>query len=473
MSRSYCHCLTEPLEPRTLFAVPAGLTETRLVTNLSQPVAMAFAPDGRLFVTEKTGKVRVIDSAGHLLTQPFLSLSVDDQGERGTLGIAFDPNFASNRFLYVYYTATTPTIHNRLSRFTASTTNPNVVAAGTEQVLIDFDPLSAIFHNAGNLHFGPDGKLYVAVGENVRGAVAQSLDNLWGKILRINPDGSIPADNPFFNQTTGVNRAIYCYGLRNPFTFDIRQSSGLMYINDVGNDRFEEIDQGRPGGNYGWPDTEGPTTDPRFDAPVYAYAHSGICNAITGALFYDPPAGAPAALPAQYQGKFFFGDLCGGEDGGANGGVINYIDPATRAVSPFGTGIQRPVDFDIAPDGSLYYLSNSRPGAVGHVWRVAPEASLAPSISVPPDDAAVSRGQPATFSVTATGTAPLSYQWQRDRVDIPGATSVSYTLASTTLADTGAKFRVVVSNAAGSVTSADATLTVVDSLPPSATITSP
>src|ERR1051325_10667475 len=113
------HCVTEALESRTLFAVPAGLTETRVVTNLAQPVAMAFAPDGRLFITEKTGKVRVVDAGGHLLSTPFMTLTVDAQGERGALGIEFDPDFANTHFLYVYYTATTPTIHNRLSRFTA------------------------------------------------------------------------------------------------------------------------------------------------------------------------------------------------------------------------------------------------------------------------------------------------------------------------------------------------------------------
>ena len=472
-SRAAVPCLTEPLESRTLFSVPAGLTETRIATGLAQPVAMSFAPDGRLFVTEKTGKVRVIDASGRLLATPFMTLSVDAQGERGALGIEFDPDFATNRHLYVYYTATTPSIHNRLSRFTASATNPNVVEAGSEQVMIDFDPLSAIFHNAGNLHFGTDGKLYVAVGENVRGAVAQSLDNYWGKILRLNANGTIPTDNPFYNSASGPYRAIYAYGLRNPFTFDIRKSDGLMYINDVGNELWEEIDQARPGGNYGWPNVEGPSTDARYDRPVYAYAHEGVCNAITGALFYDPPAGSPAALPAQYRGKYFFGDLCGGEDGGTNGGVINFMDVATKAVSPFGTGIQRPVDFDIAPDGSLYYLSNSRPNAVGHVWRVAPPQSNAPSISVQPADVTVSRGQPATFTVSATGTAPLSYQWQRDGADIPGATQASYTLAPTTPGDTGSVFRVRVSNAAGSVTSDNATLTVVDSAPPEATITAP
>ena len=470
--------LIESLENRTLFTVPAGFTETRIVTNLDQPVAMAFAPDGRLFVTEKTGDVRVVDAAGQLLPAPFMSLTVNSLGERGALGITFDPNFATNRHLYVYYTATTPTIHNRLSRFTASAANPNVVEPGSEQVLIDFDELSSIYHNAGSLHFGPDGKLYVAVGDNVRGVVSQQLDNLWGKILRVNSDGTAPPDNPFFNQATGINRAIYAIGLRNAFTFAFEKATGRMYASEVGNELWEEIDDVTAGGNYGWPDTEGPTNDPRFDGPIYAYEHEGICNAITGALFYEPSAGAPNALPAEYHGRFFFGDLCGGIDAGMGGGWIKTIDPDTREVRDFGTSIQRPVDFDTGPDGSLYYLSNSRPGSAGHVTRIRfAGAGTDLNITVPPQDLSVAVGRPATFSVQASGSGTLSYQWQRDNgagfANIAGATSAQYQLPSATLADNGATFRVIVSDGTRSVTSDAATLTVINSTPPTATITAP
>src|SRR5688500_2043816 len=150
----------EHLESRTLFAVPAGFTETRIATGLAQPVAMAFAPDGRLFVTEKPGGVRVVDASGQLLSQKFMQLTVNSEGERGALGIVHDPDFLTNGHLYVYYTATTPTIHNRLSRFTAADANPdpavyapgNTVQAGSETVLMEFDTLNAIYHNAGSLH---------------------------------------------------------------------------------------------------------------------------------------------------------------------------------------------------------------------------------------------------------------------------------------------------------------------------------
>ena len=156
---------------------------------------MQFSPDGRLFVCQQSGKLRVVQN-GKLLATPFLTLPVDASGERGLLGVAFDPDFATNNFVYVYYTAKTPTIHNRVSRFTA---NGNVAVPGSEVVLLDLNTLSfARNHNGGAIHFGNDGKLYIAVGDNANGDNAQTLGNLLGKILRINRDGSIPTDNPFF-----------------------------------------------------------------------------------------------------------------------------------------------------------------------------------------------------------------------------------------------------------------------------------
>ena len=178
---------------------------------------MQFAPDGRLFVCEQGGRLRVIKN-GALLPTPFLTLTVSSSGERGLLGVAFDPAFASNQFIYVYYTATSPAcaqshqpLHGQRRRR---------VVPGSEVVILELDNLSsATNHNGGALAFGPDGKLYAAVGENANGANAQSMNNLLGKMLRINPDGSIPTDNPFFTTAAGNNRAIWALGLRNPFTF--------------------------------------------------------------------------------------------------------------------------------------------------------------------------------------------------------------------------------------------------------------
>ena len=222
---------------------------------------MAFAPDGRLFVCEQGGRLRVIKN-GVLLATPFVTVSTDSSGERGLLGIAFDPDFANNQFVYAYYTATTPTLHNRVSRFTA---NGDVAVPGSETIILDLNNLSsADNHNGGAMHFGIDGKLYIAVGENANPPNAQTLSNLLGKMLRINADGSIPTDNPFFNTASGVNRAIWALGLRNPFTFTVQPGTGRIFINDVGQDTSEEINDGIAGSNYGWPVTEGATSDPRF-----------------------------------------------------------------------------------------------------------------------------------------------------------------------------------------------------------------
>ena len=204
-------------------------------------------------------------------------------GERGLLGVAFDPNFSTNHFVYVYYTAPAPSIHTRVSRFTA---NGDVVVYGSEAILLDLDNLSgATNHNGGAIHFGPDGELYIAVGENANSANSQTLSNLLGKILRINPDGNIPVDTPFYNQATGKNRAIWALGLRNPFTFTFQNGIGRMFINDVGENTWEEINDGLIGSNYGWPTTEGETTDPRFVSPLFVYGHGSgptVGCAITG-----------------------------------------------------------------------------------------------------------------------------------------------------------------------------------------------
>jgi glucose/arabinose dehydrogenase len=198
---------------------PAGITrDEEWVTKLDSATAFAQAPDGRIFVTQQGGALRVVKN-GVLQSTPFVTLTVDPNGERGLLGVAFHPNFANNRHIYLYYTTKEGGIHNRISRFTASATDPDVAQAGSELKLIDLPGLStATNHNGGALHFGADGKLYVGVGDNANSASAPDLTNPFGKLLRFNADGSIPADNPHFTTQTGLARAIWARGLRNPFT---------------------------------------------------------------------------------------------------------------------------------------------------------------------------------------------------------------------------------------------------------------
>ena len=345
-------------DPGPALTVPPGFTDERLAAGLVDPTAMAFAPDARLFVAEQGGHLRVV-KAGALLATPFLSVSVDAAGERGLLGVAIDPAFATNGWVYVYYTATSPVVHSRISRFTAA---GDVAAPGSEVVLVELDPLSAATnHNGGAIHFGPDGKLYAGVGDNANGANAQSLATRLGKILRYDADGSIPTDNPFFATASGANRAIWAMGLRNPFTFAFQPGSGRMAVNDVGQSTWEEIDEGVAGGNYGWPITEGPTSDPRFRGPIYAYGHgTGPATgcAISGAAFYGL---APRTLPAAYVGSYFFADLCSG--------WIRRLEP-NGAVSDFVSGLDSPVDLQLGPDDALYYLARGG-GVVGRIRYVA------------------------------------------------------------------------------------------------------
>ena len=341
--------------PAAAATLPTGFTESQVASGLASPTAMQFAPDGRLFVCEQGGRLRVIKD-GALLPTPFVTLTVNASGERGLLGVAFDPAFAANHFVYVYYTATTPTVHNRISRFTA---NGDVAQPGSEVVILELDNLSsATNHNGGALAFGPDGKLYAAVGENANSANAQTLANLLGKMLRLNSDGTIPTDNPFFGTATGRNRAIWALGLRNPFTFAFNPNGPEMFINDVGQNTWEEIDDGQAGANYGWPETEGPTTDPRFVSPRYAYTHASGGCAITGGAFYSP---LNARFPADYAGDYFFADFCGG--------WIRRLDPnAGNTVTNFASGIASPVDLKVTDDGCLYYLARGSGATTGVVF---------------------------------------------------------------------------------------------------------
>ena len=323
--------------------------DTRIASGLHEPTAMEFSPDGRLIVAERGGNITIIKDAS-VLPAPFLSIPTDTSiYDRGLLGITLDPNFATNGYVYVYYTVHNSTdqqqaqpAHNRVSRFTANSTNPDRALAGSEKVLIDLDPLIPDVHNGGGLHFGQDGKLYIAVGDNDIGGNSQSLATNLGKMLRINPDGSIPADNPFYS-VQGARKEIWALGLRNPFTFAFSPSSGKMYINDVGLESWEEINEGKAGANYGWPLCEGMCSNANFTNPIYAYPHNGTDHSITGGAFYEG-----TQFPEEYRGSYFYGDF--------SAGFIKRLTPNNEAVD-FLQNVTSPVDIDVGPDGCLYYLS--------------------------------------------------------------------------------------------------------------------
>src|SRR5215212_8396287 len=275
------------------FPPDSRFTDSPFASGLTNPTDMEFAPDGRLFVAEQAGRVRIAKPDGTLTTFLDLSTKVDSSGERGLQALTFDPNFSTNRYVYLQYTkkatSTTPP-HNRVVRVTA---NGNKVVAGSEKLIFRLGNQTSDHHMGGAIDFGTDGKLYVATGDNETPTNAQQLTNLFGKMLRINKDGTIPTDNPFYTTASGNNRAIWALGLRNPFKFAVQPSKGTIFINDVGENTWEEINRGAAGANYGWPAHEGVANDPKYVDPIFAYGHAGSDPAttgcsITGGVFYNP-----------------------------------------------------------------------------------------------------------------------------------------------------------------------------------------
>ncbi|HET6543464.1 MAG TPA: PQQ-dependent sugar dehydrogenase [Chryseolinea sp.] len=442
---------------------PADFGQVVVANGITDPTTMAFAPDGRIFVAQQAGKLRVIKNNA-LLPTPFISLTVSSSGERGLLGIAIDPDFLTNNYIYLYYTVPGSPPHNRISRFTA---DGDVALVGSESIVLELDPLSgATIHNGGAMHFGKDGKLYVAIGENGTSSNAQNLDTYHGKLLRINKDGSVPAGNPF---TTGSEqrKRVWAYGLRNPYTFSIHPTTGRILVNDVGQGTWEEINDATTGGkNFGWPTTEGifnSNTYPTFTNPIYAYPHGsgdGKGCAIVGGTFFSPTT---SNYPSSYLGRYFFQEFCNV--------WINTLDlsggSAVRA--PFATGISGgALAITVGPDGNLYYLGRSADA----LFKIIYNNATSPFITNQPADLTVGEGQNAVLSVSALGSTPLSYQWRKNGNNIPGATNSTLAFSPAALANSG-NYTVVVSNASGNVTSEVATLTVLQNAPPVAEILTP
>jgi glucose/arabinose dehydrogenase/chitodextrinase len=382
------------LQPASAFQT-SGFEQTQIASGLSSPTAMQFSPDGRLFVAQQSGRLRVIKN-GALLPADFITLSVTSNSERGLLGIAFDPNFSTNRFIYLYYTRTTSPIKNRVSRFMASASNPDVAEPGSEVVILDNIASDAGNHNGGAMHFGLDGKLYIAIGDGGSNAFnSQSMGTLSGKLLRINSDGSIPSDNPFVG-VSGARAEIWALGLRNPFTFAVDQQTGKIHVNDVGQDTYEEVNLIARGANYGWPTCEGMNcgSNPNYTNPIHTYDH-GTGHAITGGAFYRA-----TQFPSQYHGSYFFSDYLGG--------WIKRLD-TNNQVSNFWNPQNGPVDVKIGPDGALYYLSIFNSG----VYKIAVTGS----------------NQSPTAAFTATpgsGAAPLAVSFNAGGSSDPNGDTLTY-----------------------------------------------
>ena len=366
--------LALPTEPAHGNAtVPTGFTVSQVTSGLTAPTDIEFAPDGRLFLAEQAGRARIAKPDGTLATFLDISSKVDSTGERGLMAVAFDPNFSTNHFVYLYYTrkaTATTSVHNRVVRVTAS---GDRVIAGSEKLIFMLNNQDDPHHMGGALDFGKDGKLYISTGDNV-GGNTQTLQNLLGKMLRINKDGTIPTGNPFYASATGKNRAIWALGLRNPFKLAVQPTTGTMFINDVGDKAWEEINRGARGANYGWSLCEGNHDNPNrpgsvncsaapYTAPVHEYGHGSTdttgCS-ITGGAFYNPTT---MQFPSGYVGDYFFADFCSG--------WIRTYDPITGAASGFATGLEMLIDLEVSKAGQLFYLTRGSAASVGKIGYAA------------------------------------------------------------------------------------------------------
>jgi glucose/arabinose dehydrogenase len=429
--------------------VPAGFTDN-LVAAVGAPTALAFTPDGRLLITTQGGTLRVYQG-GALLPTPALTFSASQictNSERGLLGVAVDPAFPCNNYIYLFYTAELAggACVNRVSRYTLPASN--VIAPASELVLIDNMPSPAGNHNAGDLHFGKDGNLYVAIGDGgcdwagnsgCAGANDAARDEhvLTGKVLRITSAGGIPADNPFqgagtarcnvTGSTTPGNRCqeTYGWGLRNPFRLGFDQNAALtrFFVNDVGQGAWEEIDLGQAGADYGWNCREGAHTNsttgpcsptpPGMVDPVFEYQH-GVqipgttsptnCNCVSGGAF------VPNGLWPGYDDAYLFGDcVCGGIFKLTQSGSV-------FSASDFGSGLGTVVHLLFGPHAgsqALYYTTYLNGGEVRRVTLDNPPAdpldyfTLAPCRLVDTRNATGPSGGPALQTCT-TRTFPVA-----------------------------------------------------------------
>jgi glucose/arabinose dehydrogenase len=345
--------------------LPPGFRAETLASALNAPTALALAPDGRIFIADQTGFIRVWQQ-GTVRPEPALDLSgrVDTWWERGLIGLALHPDFPRAPHAYVLYTAKAPHPHHVLSRFTLV---GDQFDPASEVVLLEGDDQTRYGgnqpagHQGGPLRFGPDGKLYVSIGEQTVGPLAQSLDALQGKILRLNPDGSIPADNPFVDRAAGKYRAAWALGLRNVFGLAFQPGTGRLFATDVGQTGWEEVNEIRRGANYGWPDVEGRGGREGFTDPVHAYPPL-VGRSIVGAAFASRAAPALHPFPAEWQGRFFFADWAAH--------WIKTVDPDRPAVATtFARGLDHPVALEFDADGSLLVLNRGTIWRDGKAWR--------------------------------------------------------------------------------------------------------
>ena len=416
--------------PTTGQQLPEGFVDEQVLAGLDEPATLAFSPDGRLFVGERiTGRLLVATRSGDAWilddTTPFFVFDVPKNADgsparhrsSGLRDIAFDPDFATNGWLYAFVMQNNPR-HNHVVRVQASSSDPSVGDPSTLEELIEL-PFNATgssgSHNGGGLEFGADGHLYITTGDGWSGGDAvQSLSTWTGKVLRIQGDGTIPSDNPFQDEASGDFRAIYALGLRNPFSISFDAASGDLFVNDAVGTAKANIYLLEAGANYGH---QGGTN---VTAPWANAAAAG--ELVTGGAWM-PVAGG---FPAEYQGSYFLA-MWGSNGSNEDGAIGRILSRANPTAVPFATelhdGNRKPILTRIDPVTShLYYALTTYETELGSVRRIrwTGEAAAAPPSFDPP---------PGAFddpiSVTATtATAGGTIRYRTDGVDPTEASPV-------------------------------------------------
>ncbi|HHW85136.1 MAG TPA: PKD domain-containing protein [Chloroflexi bacterium] len=502
------------------FNLPYGFIQESVVVGLNLPTSFALAPDGRIFIAEKAGRVRVVQN-GELLADPFIDMTteVNDAADRGLMGIAVDPAWPDRPYVYVAFVYDPPEIKDRnpggarvsrVVRLTADAADLNTAIPGSGVVLVgtnstadhvgnpdqgDAEPFSCrdadgqpvrdciaaegTAHTIDMLRFGPEGALYVSVGDgivNSKGnARALDINSLNGKILRIDPDtGEGLTSNPFFDGDPGSNRSkVFALGMRNPFRFTVDPRNGRVIVGEVGNEKWEEINIGGPGANFGWPCYEGPeeaatyanceafrTGEWTVTHGVYSYRHTTKPQrgaAIGGDLYLG------RAFPALYRGAYFYHDF--------NGGVTNFLTfDGSGGVTDneFATNMPGIVQIT-ATDDALYALSI----ILGGLWRIryVPGGDRPPTAVATVDPSGGAAPLEVAFSSersTDPESSIVGYQW-----DFGDGESSSKANPTHTYTENGVyQVTLTVTDAAGS-TSTDALEVLVGSEPPAAEILEP
>jgi glucose/arabinose dehydrogenase/regulation of enolase protein 1 (concanavalin A-like superfamily) len=429
-----------------------GFAKTQLAHGLKNPTVIAFAPNGDIYIGEQAGAILIYRN-GAILPTPVIQLNTDGSNEKGLLGLALDPNFATNGYMYVSYTTTDE--HAQLSRFTVVN---DVASLSSEVVFMKGNQLQNNHHSANDLHIGPDGKLWWTVGDNVPTITnAQALSNIYGKILRFRLDGSLPTDNPFYH-TPGANPYIYAYGLRNPYRFTFLPNGKAM-VEDTGSSYWEELDTIQPGGNYGWDFYEGNCGSCGYINPAYAYGHLPTDGAASAIAAYSG-----STFPKQYDNVVFFGDY--------NRQDIEAVqfDPTyTTEISDtvFDNSVGTIADLAEGPDGNLYYVSIFD-GTFSEITAPGPF----PPTAVASADQNAGLG-PLTVQFSSAGSTdpyglPLTYSWDfGDGSPVDTSANPSHTYA------TNGTYTATLTVSNGTLTGTATTQIVVGNTPPSASITTP